>query len=72
MEKKQVTAEEKVTVSGITIIAVVQTSVVSWHSKGTISFMGLKKPLNVMVTDSEGKTKSFSLQGDPLQGKLFL
>jgi hypothetical protein len=72
MEKKQVTIEEKVTVSGITIVAVVQTSVFSWHNKGTMSFIGLKKPLNVKVTDLEGKTKSFSLQGDPLQGKLFL
>jgi hypothetical protein len=65
MEKKQVTAEEKVTVSGITIVTEAQTTIFSWQNKERASFFCLKKPLNVTVTDREGKKTSFSLQGVP-------
>jgi hypothetical protein len=65
MEKKQVTAQEKVIISGVTIVTEVQTSIFSWQNNERASFFCLKKPLNVTITSREGKKTSFSLQGVP-------
>jgi hypothetical protein len=72
MEKKQVTTKEKVIISGVTIVTEVQTSIFSWKNKERASFFCLKKPLNLTITDREGKTTSFSLQGTPDKESLFL
>ncbi len=63
MEKKQIAVGDPITISGITIIPVIQTQVDSWPYNGGINFFGLKKPLYLLVSSPKSPVKAFDMYG---------
>ena len=57
MEKKQVTIEGPINVSGVRITAVDETSTYGWQNDERLSFMGLKKPLYILISDGKSALK---------------
>ena len=63
MEKKEVTVGNPVTIAGITLIPVTEISLHSWQHKESISFLGIKQPLSVVVISPLEK-KAFKISGE--------
>ncbi len=63
MEKKEVEIGNPVTVAGVTLIPVIKVSLNYWRSNGSISFFGVKQPINVVVVSSSAR-RAFRITGD--------
>jgi hypothetical protein len=63
MEKKQIAFESLVSVAGITVIPVTVTSVHTWQNRAGVSFLGLKKPLFILVRRPGMPLKYFTPEG---------
>lgn len=63
MEKKKVEIGSPLTIAGITLIPIIETSLHSWQRKGGISFLGMKQPLSVVVI-SPSEKKAFKISGE--------
>ncbi len=66
MEKKKVAIETPVAIAGLTIIPVTRTSIYSWQNVSGISFLGLKKPLYVLILDRQLTVKAFTITGEEI------
>ena len=63
MEKKEVAVESPVTVSGLTLVPVVEVSVNCAHTGQVTSFSGMKQPVAVVVVSPSLK-KAFRISGE--------
>ncbi len=63
MEKKEVSAGSPVTVAGVTLIPVEEVSINGWHGKGGISFLGVKRPVGLVLLAPPVK-KAFRMNGE--------
>ncbi len=72
MEKKKVNVEEPVKVSGLTMIPITRTLVCGWQDHRRLSFLGLKRPLYVLVLRPEAAVKAFDSEGKEVPLELIL
>jgi|WetSurMetagenome_2_1015567.scaffolds.fasta_scaffold65068_2 hypothetical protein len=63
MEKKQVTIEGPINVSGLRITSVAEITTYGWQNEERLSFMGLKKPLYILISDGKSALKVFTATG---------
>ncbi len=66
MEKKEVAAENSVTVGGTTLIPVVEVSLNCWGGKRGIAFRATKEPTAVVVVSAATK-KAFRMSGEEIE-----
>lgn len=64
MEKKSLAIEAAAAVSGVTIIPVTETSVYGWGKAGGISFLGIKKPLYILILKPGSVSRVFDMGGN--------
>ena len=65
MEKKEVTIGNPVSVSGLTLIPVVQVSLNYWHGSRGTSCFGIKRPFAVVVVSPSAK-RAFRISGEEI------
>ena len=65
MEKEEISIEAPFTVAGVTLVPIVKASLNSWHSKGCLSFFGIKQPVSVVVVSPQVK-RAFRINGEEI------
>ena len=63
MEKKEVRIGNSVTVAGVTVIPVVEVSLNYRHGNRSISFLGVKQPVSVVVVSPSAR-RAFRITGE--------
>ncbi len=63
MEKKKVTIGHHLTVAGVTLIPVIESSLSCWNIKGIFSFFGVSQPVSIVAVSTSEK-KAFSNTGE--------
>ncbi len=63
METKEVTIESPIKVVGLTLIPITRVLVTSWSAEGVTSFLGIKKPV-AMVVVSQSAKRAFWITGE--------
>jgi uncharacterized spore protein YtfJ len=63
MEKKAIAIGNPVSVSGLTIIPVVQVWLNSWHGRRGVSYFGIKQPMAVVLV-SPAANRAFRITGE--------
>ena len=63
MEKEEISIEAPFAVAGVTLVPIVKASLNSWHSKGRLSFFGIKQPISVVVISPQAK-RAFRIDGE--------
>ena len=65
MEKKEIRAERKLSVGGVTLVPIVESACAGWQSGEAVSFSGYKKPLVIIVL-AVGLKKAYRITGEEL------
>lgn len=65
MEKKRLGADTPVTVAGVTLIPVTETILNRWPVKKGVSFLGIKRPMGVIMISPSWK-KAFRISGEEI------
>ena len=63
MEKKEIKIGNPVSIAGVTLIPVEKVSLNYWHGKSSISFLGIKQPVNLVVISPSAK-RAFNIGGE--------
>ena len=71
MEKKRVGADTPVAVAGVTLIPVTEVILNCWPAKKGISFLGMKRPLGVIMI-SPSWQKAFRISGEEIPVEQFI
>jgi hypothetical protein len=65
MEKKEIKAESKLSVGGVTLVPIVESACAGWRMGEVVSFTGYKTPLAVVVF-AGGLKKVFRITGEEI------
>ncbi len=63
MEKKEVEIGSPVTVAGVTLIPLIKVSLNYWRRNGSLSFLGVKQPIGVVIVSPSAK-RAFRITGE--------
>ena len=63
MEKEEISIEAPFAVAGVTLVPIVKASLNGWHSKGRLSFFGVKQPICIVVVSPQAK-RAFRINGE--------
>ncbi len=65
MEKKKVTAGKPLSVGGLTLIPVIETTVLEWDKPPRASFAGYRTPVAIIISEP-GKKRAFRVTGEEI------
>jgi hypothetical protein len=65
MENKEIKAEGKLSVGGVTLVPVVESACAGWQFGETVSVSGYKRPLVIIVL-AAGLKKAYRITGEEL------